>query len=339
MKSKKMISVLLVVLIGMTVLYAGMISSHAETFFDEGDFRFAVTSGDRVMVAGYYGDSTELTLPDSVVGRAVIGVYSRCFENSAVQSVVIPEGYSSIGSFAFSGCAGLTSIELPSSLRSIGIMAFFGCQALGNVDFSNTALEKISFASFQGCSSLTVMSLPDTVTSLGDNAFCNCTSLETLRLSESLTAVPEYAFYNCALTELRIPESVQSIGTCAFGNDLSLGGVFVPDSVTSIGTGAFSPMLDSAAFEARCYEGSYAEEYFTENNAVNFAAYAKILGDVNVDGVLNVVDVTAIQKHCAGLITLEGQTVLELADVNHDERIDVTDATAVQRIIAGLEAA
>ena len=50
--------------------------------------------------------------------------------NELVQDLTIPEGVTSIGSYAFSGCSSLTSIEIPSSVTSIGSYAFSGCSSL-----------------------------------------------------------------------------------------------------------------------------------------------------------------------------------------------------------------
>ncbi len=60
-----------------------------------------------------------------------------------------------------------------------------------------------------------------------------------------------------------------------------------------------------------------------------------LLGDVNGDGVVNVKDATAIQKHIAGLITLSGKELI-LADYNLDKAVNIKDATTIQKKIAGL---
>lgn len=57
-----------------------------------------------------------------------------------------------------------------------------------------------------------------------------------------------------------------------------------------------------------------------------------ILGDVNLDGVLNIIDATAIQKHISELNILEG-VALANADFNCDGLIDITDATSLQKAI------
>lgn len=44
-----------------------------------------------------------------------------------VKDLVIPDGVTSIGNFAFGGCSGLTSVTIPKSITSIGAVAFDGC--------------------------------------------------------------------------------------------------------------------------------------------------------------------------------------------------------------------
>ena len=49
------------------------------------------------------------------------------YGNTNLQSVVIPEGFYSIGYIAFYGCENLTSVYIPESVTSIGELAFGGC--------------------------------------------------------------------------------------------------------------------------------------------------------------------------------------------------------------------
>lgn len=60
-----------------------------------------------------------------------------------------------------------------------------------------------------------------------------------------------------------------------------------------------------------------------------------LMGDVNLDGVVDVTDATLVQKYAVGLETLTEEQKA-LADVTGDGLIDVTDATKIQRIAAGL---
>lgn len=61
----------------------------------------------------------------------------------------------------------------------------------------------------------------------------------------------------------------------------------------------------------------------------------QIIGDVNGDGSVTVLDATTLQKYISGLVSLSNEQ-LALADTNGDESITVLDATAIQKYIAGL---
>lgn len=60
-----------------------------------------------------------------------------------------------------------------------------------------------------------------------------------------------------------------------------------------------------------------------------------LLGDVNGDGEIAIVDATIIQKYIVGLTTLDDET-LNVADVNKDGAVTVVDATLIQKFIAKL---
>ncbi len=52
--------------------------------------------------------------------------WSKNYQNE-LETVIIEDGVTSIGSYAFYGCSGLTSIEIPNSVTSIGNYAFRDC--------------------------------------------------------------------------------------------------------------------------------------------------------------------------------------------------------------------
>ena len=59
------------------------------------------------------------------------------------------------------------------------------------------------------------------------------------------------------------------------------------------------------------------------------------VGDVNLDGKVNIKDATAIQKHLAELSKLSSEQ-LAYADVDYSGKINIKDATFIQKMIAGL---
>ena len=59
------------------------------------------------------------------------------------------------------------------------------------------------------------------------------------------------------------------------------------------------------------------------------------LGDVNLDGYVNVKDATLIQKYSINLCELN-ETQVKLADIDGNGTINVIDATCIQKKINGL---
>ena len=96
--------------------------------------------------------------------------------------VAVPEGVTSIGLGAFSGCSSLTSVTLPEGVTSIGWSAFENCSSLTSVTISDS-VTSISYGAFENCSSLTSVTIPDSVTSIGDNAL-GSPKLTCIRLPE-----------------------------------------------------------------------------------------------------------------------------------------------------------
>ena len=145
----------------------------------------------------------------------------------------------SIDSYAFWGCLGLTLVNIPNSVTSIGDGAFYGCGNLTSVTIPNS-VTTIGGNAFYGCSSLTLVTIPNSVTSIGSSAFRGCTSLISMTIPNSVTTIDTYVFNGCSsLTSVTIPNSVTSIGDAAFCNCSSLTSVIIPNSVTSIGGFAF----------------------------------------------------------------------------------------------------
>ena len=67
----------------------------------------------------------------------------------------------------------------------------------------------------------------------------------------------------------------------------------------------------------------------------NPSAKVQILGDANEGGIVNIKDVTAIQKHAAG-IELLSKNGVRLADADQSGEVNVRDATAVQKYLADI---
>ena len=233
-------------------------------------------------IGGSCGENATWTLVDGVLTIGGTGaMYDYTTSSPApwneykndIKSVVINEGVTLIGNYAFYYCTGFTSIEIPNSVTSIGNYAFFGCSGFASIEIPNS-VTSIGELAFQNCTSLTSIEIPNSVKSIGDYAFRFCRGLTSIAIPNSVTSVGRDMLDGCtALTSIVvaegnsvydsrnncnaiietatntlklgckstvIPNSVTNIGNSAFSGCSGLTSVEIPNSVTSIGSYAFS---------------------------------------------------------------------------------------------------
>ena len=125
--------------------------------------------------------------------------------SSNLSTVVIPSTVvnngttytvTSIGSYAFSGCSGLTAVEIPNSVTSIGYSAFEDCSGLTAIQIPSSVTSIGNYA-FSGCSGFTSVEIPNSVTSIGYYAFSECSGLTAIEIPNSVTSIGYEAFYGC----------------------------------------------------------------------------------------------------------------------------------------------
>ncbi len=125
-------------------------------------------------------------------------------DGSLVTELVIPDGITSIGNYAFYNCESLTSADIPTGVTSIGNYAFYNCTSLTSADIP-TGVTSIGSGAFYNCTSLTGADIPTGVTSIGGGAFDNCTSLTSIFIPKSVMNIGNYAFRNCtSLTSITV---------------------------------------------------------------------------------------------------------------------------------------
>ena len=90
----------------------------------EGSALFSyVREGDVAIITGYSGEDSRLVIPTMIDGYAVSAISDNAFSSKKIRDVVIPDGVTKIGWFAFSECSSLSSITIPASVTSIGYSA------------------------------------------------------------------------------------------------------------------------------------------------------------------------------------------------------------------------
>ena len=198
---------------------------------------------------------------------------SPACRNSNVKKVVIEDGVTSIGNYAFWGCSNLTSITIPDSVTSIGDSAFNTCSSLTSLTIPNS-VTSIGDSAFNTCSSLTSLTIPNSVTSIGDAAFYACSSLTSLTIPNSVTSIGDSAFNACSsLTSLTIPNSVTSIGEGAFFGCSSLTSITIPSSITSIGKYAFDNCTNLTTISLSCKSTLKKSDFGKQADLVSYTSH------------------------------------------------------------------
>ena len=152
-----------------------------------------------------------------------------------ITSIVVNEGITSIGDFAFRHVKFATSVSIPSTVKSIGRSAFDGCTAIKRITLPDN-LETIGYSAFNGCSSLEEIVIPENVTQLDTYVFQGCSSMKKAVFECSLSALPNYTFDGCsALEDITFPKGLATINTGCFNKCTCLKKVVLPETVTSFG--------------------------------------------------------------------------------------------------------
>ncbi len=159
--------------------------------------------------------------------------------NVLVEELVIPEGTTTIKTYAFYYCGSLTSVIIPDSVKTIENNAFEECYNIESINFGN-GVESIGEGAFKYLYSLKEINLPNSLTNIDNEAFYECESVTTLVIPGSVGYIGEYVFYECGdLETLVLGEGIKGIDIYAFAYCGNLSSVTLPNTLKDIGSYAF----------------------------------------------------------------------------------------------------
>ena len=225
-----------------------------------------------------------------------------------IKTVIIKDGVTTIGSYAFDGCKNLSRVEIPASVMSIPEGTFTGTAIYDNESNWENGVLYIGSAliackgSFGGAytvkpgttviatrafffSDMTACTLPASLKSIDGNAFEYCTKLASINLPNGLKNIGNFAFQDCsALKSLTIPDSVERIGACAFNRSgLYDDGSNWENDIFYIGNAAISLEPDAVKgdFSIRAGTRIIADRAFhhTQVGSPSFPDSVRFLGD------------------------------------------------------------
>ncbi len=263
-----------------------------EEAFTECENLQSVVVGNGVKTIGNNAFYCCANLSDITFGESLESIGNLSFSGcNALEELVLPSGLVTIGEQAFAACYSLKKVVIPGSVESVGNMAFSSCILLDELTIEQ-GVKSIGESAFYRCEALTEVVIPNGVAEIGRYAFSNCTSLKSVTIGSDVESIGDDAFYNTAiekvyasdvkswvniafeektsnplsiankfyvggklLTNLVIPEGVESISAYAFYGYEGLESVVIPATVVSIGNYAFTEDIGAIYFTG------YAEEW------------------------------------------------------------------------------
>ena len=218
-------------------------------------------------------DGRELmALDDEAFNCAIVDIeYSDEYSEFEANIIRFAEPLTTIGANAFNNCRNINNISLPDGVTTIGERAFFECIQLECITFGRK-IKKCGFKAFDGCNALYSIH----VASVGywcEIEFANETA-------NPINYSGEFLINGKKVSELVIPDWVESIGDYAFYNCTTLSSVKFAGSIKSIGKDAFYgceniSKVDIQSAEAWCgidFENSFSNPLY-------------MFGELYIDGV------------------------------------------------------
>ncbi len=189
-------------------------------------------------------------------GAAVEGWSLVKATSTASGIVTLREGTASIGTGAFSGCAGVTSADFEAArdLRSIGDAAFFGAGLAGAVIVPGS-VDYLGYGAFTACTALKSVHIEGSqLVDLGASAFSDCTALESVIFGPAcaLETIGGEAFSGTAVERIELPDSVIVLDFSAFSGCSRLAVLELPAGIEEIRSDAFN---GCASLEAVTFSG------------------------------------------------------------------------------------
>lgn len=258
------------------------------------------------------------TAEEYTVSESVTTIGANAISNNAnLKTVTIPATVTEVNYSAISDCENLTTINLEAT-TGIDSSAIARCDNLNTINFAGTVAEWEAldlFFTYSMCEK-------------GIYAYCSDGTVEI--------APPAY-------TEPVIIESTPvETETAATGATEVVPTESVPAETETTATDATESVPAETETTATTPESTTAQPETTVTQEDDTTPTTTTtpdsefeLGDVNMDGKINIKDATTIQKVCAKMMTFTAEQEI-LADFNLDSKINVKDATQIQKKLANL---
>ncbi len=265
-----------------------------------GDFAFfccvmldSVTFGEGLKYIGEGAFANCWVLSQVEIPNTVETIGTGAFMGTCIEGdLVFGDALKTIGTMAFFMCYGITGVTISDSVESVGDSAFYGCEFVDHVSIGKSVrnIGELAFAYCTDLKEITVSSsnthfkavnnalltkngdtllayaidsgngvnVPNTVKKIKDEAFAGSHAITNVILPEGLETIGYGAFVDCwYLESVTLPTSLKTIGDFAFAGDFGITQFTVPKNVNYIGAGAFSEMYGISSFKVENGNSNY----------------------------------------------------------------------------------
>ncbi|MBR2474164.1 MAG: leucine-rich repeat domain-containing protein [Clostridia bacterium] len=172
---------------------------------------------------------TDIIIPSKCNGEPVIRIGDNAFGTwdyisggGDITSVIILDGVTNIGNYAFGNCYSLTTVVfIGNSITDIGEGAFMGCPISGDLILPDSVTFIGNYA-FQEIGATSVV-IPENVSYIGNGVFLGCPNLKTVTFKGTPTTINpnellEGTFAYCPnLTDIYVPWSEGEVDGAPWG--------------------------------------------------------------------------------------------------------------------------
>ena len=198
---------------------------------------------------GYCGNGVTWVLNNegrlTIAGTGQIRDYSTYdpapWKGTAVKELVISEGVTAVGAYAFTDCTEIASVQLPSTLTTLCDWCFAGCISLTSIELPHALMSVIGGA-FANCLRLRSFSMAGgdnydfavrdgvLMTASGKGIVAYPAARPGIRydVPDGVTGIARYAFSGSGLMIVSLPTSLYSISDYAFSNCTRLMYIGIP---------------------------------------------------------------------------------------------------------------
>ena len=277
---------------------------------------------EKIIITGYTGSDTQITIPAEIDGLSVVKIEDNAFkDNENLVSVTVSEGVEDIGESAFQNCTSLATISLPETIIHFGKNAIFNTAYYNNENNWKLKFENDSMGGINIGSGMVQISWEDILAPglqylyLG-TVLIECEFGGTYRVKDGTTVIADYAVSGSAeAMKIEFPQSLLAIGKHAFDGCVSLEAFDISENVQIDATSLYNTGFynnpenweNNALYLDTRLVATKGTEAITKDGTTTI-----ISGAVTCEKLLIPATVTSIHKNA--FTNVENTTILGYAD-------------------------